>query len=251
MRLAGQVALVTGAGRGIGAACARGLAAHGAHVVVADVDRPGAEAVASDITEAGGRSTAVSVDMADVASVRTMVDVAVEWGGGRLDVLMNNAGIGIAKPLLDYTPEDWQRQMAVNVHGPFFALQAAASVMMPAGRGKVVNVVSTSGFVSSSTPAIAYDVSKGAMRQLTISAAAELAPYGVNVNGIAPGTVATDLTMAVLDTPEKMARAAGKIPLGRLAAPDDMVGAVVFLASGESDYVCGHVLVVDGGWLVL
>jgi NAD(P)-dependent dehydrogenase (short-subunit alcohol dehydrogenase family) len=245
-RLEGLVAVITGAAGGMGAAYARGFAAEGATVVVADLDLAGAERVAAELP---GKSTAVGVDVAEVASVRAMVDQAVAFGG-TLDVLVNNAGIGIAKPLLDYTEADWDRQLAVNAKGPFFALQAAARVMIPAGRGKIVNVASTAAFVSSSTPEVAYDVSKGAVRQLTVSAAAELAPHGINVNGIAPGTVATELTRQVLDTPEKRAVAAAKIPLGRVAQPEDLVGTAVFLASSDADYLCGHVVVVDGGWLL-
>jgi NAD(P)-dependent dehydrogenase (short-subunit alcohol dehydrogenase family) len=249
VRLAGLVALVTGAAHGIGSAYARGFAREGARVVLADLDLPAAERLADELTAGGAQATAVGVDMADVAAVRAMVDQAVAWGG-TLDVLLNNAGIGIAKPLLDYSEADWDRQLAVNAKGPFFALQAAARVMIPRRSGKVVNIASTAAFVSSSTPEVAYDVSKGAVRQLTVSAGAELAAYGINVNGIAPGTVATELTRRVLDTPEKLERAAAKIPLGRLADPDDLVGTAVFLASSDADYLCGHVVVVDGGWLL-
>jgi NAD(P)-dependent dehydrogenase (short-subunit alcohol dehydrogenase family) len=245
-RLEGLVTLITGAASGMGAAYARGFAAEGATVVLADLDLSGAERVAAGLS---GKAAAVAVDMAEVASVRAMVDQAVAFGG-TLDVLVNNAGIGIAKPLLDYTEADWDRQLAVNAKGPFFAVQAAARVMVPAGKGKIVNVASTAAFVSSSTPEVVYDVSKGAIRQLTVSAAAELAPYGINVNGIAPGTVATELTRQVLDTPQKRAVAAAKIPLGRVAQPEDLVGTAVFLASSDADYLCGHVVVVDGGWLL-
>jgi NAD(P)-dependent dehydrogenase (short-subunit alcohol dehydrogenase family) len=247
-RLEGLVALVTGAASGMGAAYARGFAGEGATVVLADLDLAGAERVAGELA-GGARASAVAVDMADVTSVCAMVDQAVAFGG-TLDVLVNNAGIGIAKPLLDYTEADWDRQLAVNAKGPFFALQAAARVMIPARGGKIVNVASTAAFVSSSTPEVAYDVSKGAIRQLTVSAAAELAPHGINVNGIAPGTVATPLTRQVLDTPEKRSAAAAKIPLGRVAEPEDLVGTAVFLASSDADYLCGHVVVVDGGWLL-
>jgi NAD(P)-dependent dehydrogenase (short-subunit alcohol dehydrogenase family) len=247
--LAGQVALVTGAAGGIGAACAELLAEQGAFVVVADIAAEGAARTAERIAADGGAAEATLVDMADVASVRAAVQGAADRHG-RLDILVNNAGIAVAKPLLEYTPQDWERQMAVNVTGTFFALQAAARIMVPQGSGRIVNVVSTAGFVSSSTPEAAYDVSKGAVRQLTVSAGAELAPYGVNVNGVAPGTIATPLTDQVLDTPQKRARAGEKIPRRRLGRPDDIAGAVAYLASPAADYVCGHVLVVDGGWLL-
>jgi NAD(P)-dependent dehydrogenase (short-subunit alcohol dehydrogenase family) len=248
-RLDGLVALVTGAAHGMGAAYARGFAREGAVVVLADVDLAAAKRIAAELAASGAKATAVAVDMGEVVSVRTMVDQAVAFGG-TLDVLVNNAGIGIAKPLLDYTEADWDRQLAVNAKGSFFALQAAARVMIPNRRGKIVNVASTAAFVSSSTPEAVYDVSKAAVRQLTVSAGAELAAHGINVNGIAPGTVATELTRQVLDTPDKLARAAAKIPLGRLATPEDLVGTAVFLASADADYLCGHVVVVDGGWLL-
>jgi NAD(P)-dependent dehydrogenase (short-subunit alcohol dehydrogenase family) len=132
----------------------------------------------------------------------------------------------------------------------FFATQEAARVMIPKRRGKIVNFASTAGFVSSSTPEAAYDISKGGVRQLTVSVAAELAPHHINVNAVAPGTIMTELTMRVLDTPEKMNRAAAKIPMGRLGSPEDMVGPVLFLCSDEADYITGHTLVVDGGWLL-
>jgi NAD(P)-dependent dehydrogenase (short-subunit alcohol dehydrogenase family) len=245
----GRIALVTGAAGGIGAGCARLLAARGAHVVLADVNEPSAIEQADAIKESGGRADALPVDMASVESVREMVATTVDRHG-RLDILVNNAGIGIAKPVLDYTPEDWALQMAVNLRGPFFALQATARAMIGSGGGKIVNIVSTAAFVSSSTPEVLYDVSKGGVRQLTVSAAAELAPHGINVNGVAPGTIATRLTTQVLDTPEKMARAGAKIPRGRLGEPQDIAEAVLYLASPAADYVCGHVLVVDGGWLL-
>ena len=249
MRFAGQTAIVTGAGRGMGRAVALGLAAEGANVVVADVDEPAAKGVIDEIQKMGRRSLPVDVDISGVADVRRLFTATLAEFGG-VDILINNAGIGIAKPLVDYTEADWDRQLGVNLKGMFFATQEAARVMIPKRRGKIVNFASTAAFVSSSTPETAYDISKGGVRQLTISVAAELAPYNINVNAVAPGTILTDLTLRVLDTEEKMARASAKIPLGRLGTPEDMVGPVLFLCSEAASYVTGHVLVVDGGWLV-
>jgi NAD(P)-dependent dehydrogenase (short-subunit alcohol dehydrogenase family) len=249
MRFAGQTAIVTGAGRGMGRAVALGLAAEGAKVVVAEVDEASAKEVAGEIQTAGSRALAVTIDISSVADVRRLFEQAVAEFGG-VDILVNNAGIGIAKPLVDYTEADWDKQLGVNLKGMFFATQEAARIMIPKRRGKIVNFASTAAFVSSSTPETAYDISKGGVRQLTISVAAELAPYNINVNAVAPGTIMTDLTLRVLNTEEKMARASAKIPLGRLGKPEDMVGPVLFLCSDEAGYVTGHVLVVDGGWLL-
>jgi NAD(P)-dependent dehydrogenase (short-subunit alcohol dehydrogenase family) len=249
MRFAGQTAIVTGAGRGMGRAVALALAKEGAAVVVAELDRAPAEQVVGEIEAAGGRAVAVTVDIARVEDVRRLFKDTVDAFGG-LDILVNNAGIGIPKPLVDYTEQDWDRQLGVNLKGMFFATQEAAKLMIPKRKGKIVNFASTAAFVSSSTPETAYDISKGGVRQLTISVAAELAPHNINVNAVAPGTIMTELTLRVLDTEEKMARASAKIPLGRLGTPEDMVGPVLFLCSSDADYVTGHVLVVDGGWLL-
>jgi NAD(P)-dependent dehydrogenase (short-subunit alcohol dehydrogenase family) len=249
MRFTGQTAIVTGAGRGMGRAVAVALAAEGANVVVAELDESAAKEVASEIQETGARALAVKMDISSVAEVRALFkQTLAEFGG--VDILINNAGIGIPKPLVDYTEADWDKQLGVNLKGMFFATQEAARAMIPKRSGKIVNFASTAAFVSSSTPETAYDISKGGVRQLTISVAAELAPYHINVNAVAPGTIMTDLTLRVLDTDEKMARASAKIPLGRLGKPEDMVGPVLFLCSEEADYVTGHVLVVDGGWLL-
>jgi len=249
VRFAGQTAIVTGAGRGMGRAVAVALAAEGANVVVAEVDEPTANVVVDEILKAGGQAMSVKVDISSVDEVRKLFKATVaEYGG--LDILINNAGIGIAKPLVDYSEADWDRQLGVNLKGMFFATQEAARIMIPKRSGKIVNFASTAAFVSSSTPETAYDISKGGVRQLTISVAAELAQYQINVNAVAPGTIMTDLTMRVLDTEEKMARASAKIPLARLGKPEDMVGPVLFLCSDEASYVTGHVLVVDGGWLL-
>jgi NAD(P)-dependent dehydrogenase (short-subunit alcohol dehydrogenase family) len=156
------------------------------------------------------------------------------------------------KPFLEVTEDVWDRQMAVNLKAAFFATQRAVEVMIGQGNGgKIVNVASTSAFVASSTPMVPYDISKAGVRMLTTSSAVQLAPYHINVNAIAPGTIDTDLTRAVADSDRLARYAREKIPWGRLGRPQDLAGAVVFLCSDDAAYVTGHTLVVDGGWLLL
>ncbi|WP_353807593.1 SDR family NAD(P)-dependent oxidoreductase [Agromyces sp. SYSU T00194] len=245
-----RTVIVTGAGGGIGEATATLLAARDWDVVVADLDADRAGAVANAILERGDRAVPHVVDMSDPASVAQLVDFAAARSAPLVG-LVNNAGIAIAKPLVDYSVAEWDLQLSVNLRGAFLAIQAIVPHFRRTGGGRIVNIASTAAFVSSSTPEAAYDVSKAGIRQLTTSAAVELAPLGIGVNAVAPGTIATPLTTAVLDDPEKLARAGAKIPAGRLGDPRDIAGAVAFLLGEDAAYVHGHTLVVDGGWLAL
>jgi len=248
-RFDGSVAVVTGAGRGMGRAVALRLGREGARVVVAELNAAHGVEVADEINANGGVARPVAADVSKVADVMRLFDEAVN-AFGTVDILVNNAGIGVAKPILDYTEVDWDRQMGVNVKGVFFCSQAAARLMIPRRRGKIVNFASTSAFVSSSQPEVAYDTSKGAVRQMTISMAAELAPHGINVNAVAPGTTATEMTRNSLSTEEGLAWQLARIPMGRVGQPDDIAAVVVFLCSPEASYITGHTLVADGGWLL-
>jgi 2-deoxy-D-gluconate 3-dehydrogenase len=248
MRLDGSVALVTGAARGIGAAIVERLAAEGAAVCLADRLGDHAERLASELRAAGRRACALEVDLRDLDQIEAMVRGAIAWGNG-LQILVNNAGVDIPDSVLDASPEDWGAQVDVNLRAPFFATQHAARHMVAQRSGKIVNIVSTSGFTSSSTPQPIYDLTKGGIRQLTISTAVELASHGINVNGVAPGTIGTELAYASLDTPAKVSAAIARIPRGALGTPGDIGAAVAFLSSSDADYIHGHVLAVDGGWL--
>ncbi len=248
-RFEGKVAVVTGAGRGMGRAIALAFGLEGARVVVAEVSPEHGIEVAGEIRAGGGIASAVSADVSRVDEVTHLFAKAVKVFGS-VDILVNNAGIGVAKPILDYTEADWDRQMGVNVKGVFFCSQAAARLMIPRRGGKIVNFASTSAFVSSSRPEVAYDTSKGAVRQMTISMAAELAPHGINVNAVAPGTIATEMSRSSLSTDEGLAWQLARIPIGRVGKPDDIASVVLFLCSPEASYITGHTLVADGGWLL-
>ena len=251
MKLQDRVAIITGAAQGIGQAIAQGLVREGAAVVIADLQEAKAKETAASINEAGGRALAVKVDVMHLSDLSAMVEQTLAHFG-RVDILVNNAGILIIKPFLEVTEADWERQLGINLKAAFFATQKVAEAMIRTGRrGRIVNVASTSAFTASTIPTVPYDISKAGVRMLTTSSAVQLAKHGINVNAIAPGTIDTELARSALE-PEKLAKFGEvRIPIGRLGQPQDLVGAVVFLCSDDSNYVLGHTLVVDGGWLAV
>ena len=238
--------LVTGGARGIGRAIAERLARRGDTVFIGDLGSTAA-GTAAELAAEGLAAHGVELDVRDPGSLAAAVASVEEVAP--LTTMVNNAGVCWIRPLVEVTPQEFDDLMGVNLRGVFFGIQAAARVM--AGRGGcIVNTASTSGFTASTTPMVPYDTSKGAVRMLTIAAARELAPAGIRVNAVAPGTVDTHLTRSVLDDPGVLeSQAAERIPLGRLGRPTDIAAAVDFLSSPDASYVTGHVLVVDGGWL--
>ena len=255
MRLKDKVAIVTGGARGIGRAICARYAEEGARVVVADLDVAEATAAASSI---GRGALGVALDVTDQGSIDRLVETAVREAG-RIDVLVNNAGVFDMAPLLEATRESYRRVMAVNVEGLLFTLQAVARQMVRQGQGgKIVNFASQAGRRGEALVAV-YCASKAAVISLTQSAGLALIEHGINVNAIAPGVIDTPMWDQVdalfakyenLPIGEKKRRVGRAVPYGRMGRPEDMVGAAVFLASRDADYVVAQTLNVDGGnWM--
>lgn len=243
-----QVALVTGAGNGIGRAIAIGFARAGAHVALAGRNPQTLAEVAAEVGAAGREALACPMDVRSVAAVKAMVDQVV-GRFGRLDILVNNAGIISRASSIDETEEAWDAVMQTNVKGLFFACQAAAAHMIPRRRGAIINLASVHGLVSAPERA-AYSASKGAAIAITRTLAVEWAPHNIRVNAIAPGFTRTPTRGATLGDPVRLQALMARYPLGRIASPDDMVGAALFLASDASGFVTGQTIVVDGGYTI-
>jgi glucose 1-dehydrogenase len=247
-RVAGKVALIAGAGGGIGGAAAEALAREGAAVFSTDIDGAAAEATAGRIREIGGKAVALGLDLRDRAAVDHAVAASVRQFG-RIDILLECAGISHRGNFLDLDAGVWERIIAVNLTGMFHLGQAAARQMVAqGGGGSIINVTSQLAEVARPERA-AYVASKGGGRSLTHAMAVDLASHGIRVNAIAPGPTLTGLTRASYTDPEARRATEALIPLGRLGQPDDLIGAVLFLASDESRWVTGSTVTVDGGYL--
>ena len=238
------VVLVTGAGRGIGLSTARRFLAEGWRVALLDIDAGLLEGAMVDLA-APGTTLALPCDVADVASVQAAVRRAAAQFG-RLDALVNNAGTAVFKPMLETTPEEWARVMAVNLTGPFVATNAAAPRMAAGGGGAVVNITSISG-LRASTLRVAYGTSKAALAHLTKQQAVELAALGIRVNAVAPGPVDTAMAKAV-HSPEIRKDYHDTIPLNRYGLESELAETIVFLCGPRASYITGQVIAVDGGF---
>ena len=245
-RLEGKIALITGGGRGIGRAIARGYAREGADVAIIYVRHPeAAEAVVDELRALGRRSAAYQADTADAQAVRAVVDRIVE-DFGRVDVLVNNAGVLVRSPFLEMAPEDLDRVVAVNLRGPFHCAQAVARHMVRQGGGVIINM--TSEAARRTLPDLsAYGATKAGLVHLTRCMAVELAPYGIRVNSIAPGMTETDINRERLKDPAFRESRLQRIPLRRIADPEDLVEVAILLASDGSRMMTGADVAVDGG----
>ena len=245
--LAGKRALVTGASRGLGQAMAIGLAEAGADVVCAATTESGADATANAIRAIGRQAWTVGADLAKPADRDALV-AATEGSGAPIDILVNNGGTIARHPAVDYPVADWDRVVATNLDAVFFLSQWYGRRMIERGGGKIVNVASLLSFSGGITVA-AYTASKHAVAGVTKALANEWAKHNVQVNAVAPGYFETDNTQRLRDDPQRFGDITARIPAGRWGKPADIAGAVVFLASPASEYMNGHVLVVDGGWM--
>lgn len=247
--LAGQTAVVTGATSGLGAASAMGLAGAGATVIVTGRDRERGEEVVEEISAAGGSAELELADLAEAGAACALAE-RILGRHERVDILVNAAGVFIRGDAVEVTLEEWEGLMRTNVTSTFLLCQRFGRRMLARGRGKIINFSSTDGFLGVPEQ-VAYNVSKGAIVQLTRTLGAEWIRHGVNVNAVAPCDFATPMIAPFLDQPEYRDWIMEAIPAGRVGHPREIVGAVLFLASGASDMMAGHNLLVDGGRTVI
>jgi len=245
--LTGRVALVTGGTAGIGKALALGFAQAGANVAYCSRSGEGLEAVAREIEGLGARALPVRADVSQKRDVDSMIASAVEQFG-RIDVLVNNAAIAVKGQTLDTEEDVWDRVIDTNLKGCYLCSRAAGRVMVEQGQGSIINIASTMAF-RALADRTAYSVSKAGVIMLTRVMARELGEHNVRVNAIAPGTVRTRMNEPWLDDPDATGAVLAKIPLGRIAEPEDLVGAALFLASDNARWITGNTIVVDGGFL--
>ncbi len=249
--LTGKIAIVTGAGQGLGFWIAQGLAHAGADIVIAEVNTKNGKAAGEAVKKMGRRSLFVETDLARPESLEDLAGrVVSEWG--RIDILVNNAGVNVRKPVLEITPDEFDRVVGVNLRGTYFCSQSVGKVMIRQKHGKIINMASAAGhLVRAGIPNSVYAATKAAVIMLTKSLAAEWSPYNINVNAVAPGYFVTPLTASRLDDPEFRQAVMDSTPLKKVGGAEDIIGPVNFLASDSAGFITGACLFVDGGRTVL
>ena len=245
-RLDGKVAIISGGARGQGATEARMFAREGSKVVLGDVLDEEGKQVEAEINESGGDATYVHLDVTREDDWRSAVETAVSRYG-KLDVLVNNAGILIRKGLEETTVEDWDRIMGVNAKGVFLGTKQAIPAMRRAGGGSIINISSTAGLVGSPDGSPSYTATKGAVRLLTKATAIQYAKEGIRCNSVHPGPIDTEMIRDTLTDPARLEQRMQRLPMGRVGKPEDIAYGVLYLASDESSFVTGSELVIDGG----
>jgi 2-deoxy-D-gluconate 3-dehydrogenase len=245
--LTGKNALVTGSSQGLGWGMAKGLAEAGAFVILVDIN-PKVVEKAEKLREQGMQAEAVICDLLDRSKRAQLKQTVEKRLEGKLDIIVNNAGIQIRHPALEFPMEDWDKVIELNLTSVFDLAQWAGNLMVKLGKGKIINIASVNS-VAAGINTVAYCSAKGAVMQMTKTMANELSSQGVNVNCIAPGYMATPINTALVNDEARFAELSQRIPAKRWGQPEDMAGAAVYLASDASDYVCGVMLPVDGGYL--
>ena len=245
--LDGRIALVTGGGRGLGRAGDLALAQAGAHVALVSRTRSQLEETAAMVERLGRRALVVTADIRNSQQIDSAVQMTVDTFG-RIDILFNNAGTNVRKPVVEMTDEDWHTIMETNAKGIFMVARAVARQMITQKSGTIINMSSMAA-VSPERDKVVYASSKGAVSQFTKGLALELAPYGITVNAIAPGYMMTPLVKGYIEADaERYRRILGRIALGRIGQPEEIGGALVFLASAAARYITGSTITIDGGW---
>jgi NAD(P)-dependent dehydrogenase (short-subunit alcohol dehydrogenase family) len=249
--LSGKVGIVTGGNRGIGRTLALSLAEAGADVVVvAAHNMDSAHQVEEEIRRKGRNCLAVKTDVSIKSQVEEMVSKTMERYG-KIDILINNAAINIFSPAVDFSLEDWNKVLSVDLTGAFICAQAVGKIMIAQRKGKIINLASVGGLCGTYRKAVAYDSSKAGVINLTRSLGVEWGKYNINVNAIAPGMVESDLTRTRLEDQSFRKYFLERVPLGRIGQPEDLVGVVIFLSSEASNWITGQTIVIDGGQTLL
>jgi gluconate 5-dehydrogenase len=243
--LEGKIALVTGSGQGIGLAMAEGMSEAGAHVVLNGRDKGKLEAARAAIAGAGRKASVAAFDVTDQEAVEAGI-AAIEAEIGPIDILINNAGTQKRAPFTEFPAEDWHFLVATNLHSVFYVTQAVTRRMVPRGRGKIVNIGSVMSELGRPT-IVPYTATKGAVKMMTRGLAAELGKHNIQINAIGPGYIVTELNQVLIADATFSGWVKSRTPAGRWGETKELVGAAIFLSSAASDYVNGHLLMVDGG----